>query len=205
MITASTVETEIFTALNGLRTDPNVYAAEIDSRLEDFTDEFYHTSGDKVTKDDLITVQRIARAQEPLSGLTWNDGLALAAKDHCRDIGLKGEVSGIGTDGSTYESRLERYGQHGDMDSQTIVYQRPSAKEIMLQLLFEEVPHPYGHANVWNGYFTYAGVGACWHSTLGNMVVILYADDFTLNDEARRRVEAWGPPPAITERDYPML
>jgi uncharacterized protein YkwD len=60
--------------------------------------------------------------QEPLEELAWNDGLALAAKDHCRDIGLKGEISGLGSDGTTYESRMKVYGKHGDMDSQTIVY-----------------------------------------------------------------------------------
>jgi hypothetical protein len=121
--------------------------------------------------------------------------LALAAKDHCRDIGLKGEVSGIGSDGTTYESRLEKYGKHGDMDSQTIIYQRPSPKEIMLQILFEEVPHPYRHANVWNRYFKQAGIGACWHSTLGNMVVIIYADEFETNEEAQLRIADWGPAP----------
>jgi hypothetical protein len=33
MITASIVETEIFTELNGVRLDPNMYANEIESRL----------------------------------------------------------------------------------------------------------------------------------------------------------------------------
>jgi hypothetical protein len=60
MITASTVETQIFAELNGVRVDPNKYNTEIDSRMEDFNDEFYHASGNSVTKDDLVTVQLAA-------------------------------------------------------------------------------------------------------------------------------------------------
>jgi uncharacterized protein YkwD len=39
---------------------------------------------------------------EPLKELVWNDGLALAAKDHCRDIGAKGKVTEIGSDGTDF-------------------------------------------------------------------------------------------------------
>jgi uncharacterized protein YkwD len=42
--------------------------------------------------------------------MTWSDEMTKAAKDHAKDIGPKGITGHTGSDGSSMNSRLERYG-----------------------------------------------------------------------------------------------
>jgi uncharacterized protein YkwD len=44
-----------------------------------------------------------------LSQLIWNDGLALAARNHCSDSGINGFKSHKGTDGSMVRDRVNTY------------------------------------------------------------------------------------------------
>ena len=41
----------------------------------------------------------------------WSTELEKAAKDHIKDVGPKGLVQSIGTDGSTPTDRIEKYGK----------------------------------------------------------------------------------------------
>jgi hypothetical protein len=60
MITASIIETDIFNALNQLRTNPQTYTSQIQSRIVDFNDNFFHASGVLVEARDLGRVLQIA-------------------------------------------------------------------------------------------------------------------------------------------------
>jgi uncharacterized protein YkwD len=48
--------------------------------------------------------------QSPVAELVWSDGMSLAAKDHCHDMGASGAIGAAGSDGSSYIERLSRYG-----------------------------------------------------------------------------------------------
>jgi uncharacterized protein YkwD len=41
--------------------------------------------------------------------LKWDDGLALSARDHCKDSGINGFKSHKGTDGSMVRDRVNIY------------------------------------------------------------------------------------------------
>jgi uncharacterized protein YkwD len=52
----------------------------------------------------------IMRMKEKLKPLKWSEGLALAARDHCNDIGQSGIQSSVGRDQSSVFDRIARYG-----------------------------------------------------------------------------------------------
>ena len=54
-----------------------------------------------------------AAGDRTLSGLEWNEGLNLAAKDHCDDIGPTDTFGHFGSDESTPFDRISRYGKPG--------------------------------------------------------------------------------------------
>ena len=60
--------------------------------------------------EDALETLKNVHAGNPVPQLHWDDGLALAARDHCLDMGPGGYISNTGTDGSTTEQRALRYG-----------------------------------------------------------------------------------------------
>ena len=54
--------------------------------------------------------------------LEWSDGLALAARDHCLDAGSNALNGTLGTDGSTYFDRIQRYGEAGIYRAENITF-----------------------------------------------------------------------------------
>jgi hypothetical protein len=81
-------------------------------------------------------------------------------------------------------------------------------------LLLEEIPHPSQDVNVWNSFYKTAGIGACKHATLGNMVVFIYSNNFSMNEVAVARTRKWRGPnipmfdrrrPIVEESEYPRV
>ena len=58
------------------------------------------------------TIQKLPKGVV-LKELEWSDLLEKAAIDHQRDLTATGELSGVGSDGSTYKVRIERYCRWG--------------------------------------------------------------------------------------------
>ena len=120
--------------------------------------------------------------------------MALAAKDHCQDLGMKGKVSknGAGSDGTSYLERLNRYGDLGSAISEDVnIYQRPNVKEMMIQLLLEEVPNSASDPSIWNSSFKKMGLAACTHASMGNLMVLLLAEEFEENEATQKILENW--------------
>jgi uncharacterized protein YkwD len=59
--------------------------------------------------------------------------MALAARDHCHDLGTSGAIGSEGTDGSSYIERLSRYGNLSTpVSTEITIYQRPSVQEMLI-------------------------------------------------------------------------
>ena len=69
--------------------------------------------------------------------LEWDDGLAMAARDHCLDQGPASLVGNFGTDGSQFQDRIRRYGTVGDFKGESLSYGRSDLTEIMVSLMVE--------------------------------------------------------------------
>jgi len=88
-----------------------------------------------------------ARPRYPLK---WDDGLALAAKDHCNDTGPKGIMSHTGTDGSKVWHRMSRYGKVSGLQGENLSFGSTSAIDYVMSLFIDDGVSDRGHrANVW--------------------------------------------------------
>jgi uncharacterized protein YkwD len=112
----------IFDATNRLRRDPKFFVPYIQATI----DNRFSADGKRITyedrgetfvwwthegKDAWEEALEALNNQDPIPALHWEDGLALAARDHCLDMGLGGLISDVGTDGSTSEERALRYAE----------------------------------------------------------------------------------------------
>jgi len=97
MILANKFEKEIFHAQNRLRTNPRSFTQQVKSNMNNFKGNLQKRPG----RASLMTTEGPSAWQEAigallkqkqLNPLKWSDGLAVAARDHCDDIGKKGLV-----------------------------------------------------------------------------------------------------------------
>lgn len=102
----------------------------------------------------------------PMSALLWNDGLALAAHDHCADHGKQGLTGHRGTDGSSPWARIARYGVAYNNQGENIVYGQNTAIEIVMKQLVDDGEPDRGHrANIFNPFYQVTGVAFCKHNS----------------------------------------
>jgi len=122
--------------------------------------------------------------------LEWNDGLYLAANDHCKDAGTNGLVSWLGSDESNPATRMARYGTSGPSQGQNLAYgSSHKALDIILQLLIDDgAPSRTSRLVMLNPTYELTGVASCAHKTRTMMTSILYTDYFSLNNEGKNKI-----------------
>ena len=65
----------------------------------------------------------------------WSDILKKAASDHVKDIGPKGLVSSMGSDGSLPTDRISKYGTIDETWAESNIFGGLNAKEVIERLL----------------------------------------------------------------------
>lgn len=115
-----------------------------------------------------------------LKPLAQSKGLYLAALDHANDLGENGTVSHTGKDGSTYQSRTDKFGKsEGDL-AENISLGEPSGKDAILSLLVDDGVPDRGHRiNAMNPKLTLVGVANKDHKTYKQVLVVDYAEKYT--------------------------
>lgn len=190
----SQLEREIIDEMNLARTQPQTYAAFI----EEFK-KYYR--GNQLTlpgmKQALVTFEGTAavdeavnflRAARPLPAMKITRGTCLAAKDHARDLALKGITGHRGSDGSSPNARLERYGRWEGVVGENIVYDIRTAREIVIGLIIDDGTSNRGHRrNIFNPQHQVAGVSVTDSQTHGAKGVITYVGGYTDSAAAPRR------------------
>ena len=89
-----------FDAQNLIRTQPKKVATIIQQQMKE-----YKIESNKDWKEGYTHLL----SKPTLAPLKWSAPLALAAVDHCADIGPKNRMSHTGTDGSKFWERVERH------------------------------------------------------------------------------------------------
>ena len=79
-------------------------------------------------------IQAINNHKQRLHPLQWGDGLSLAAKDHCKDLGPKGKEGHQGTDNSSIYDRISRYQDGGWHRGENISYRFTNVRDIVMDL-----------------------------------------------------------------------
>jgi uncharacterized protein YkwD len=75
------------------------------------------------------------RQQKSMKAFTWNEKLAKAAKIHVEDIGPKGVVASIGTDGSLPTDRISKFGTIDETWAESNIFGGLDAKEVIERLI----------------------------------------------------------------------
>jgi len=123
--------------------------------------------------------------------LAWDDGLALAAQDHCRDTGSRGLISHEGVEGSTVRDRIARYGDVEGAVAENLSFGENQPDGYVASLFVDDgVEDRQNRFNMLNKAFTKVGIAYCPHaSDYEGMVSIAYAKDFTMNGYGEREVK----------------
>lgn len=181
----SQLELEILDEMNLARVEPQKYAAFV----EDFK-KYY--KGSQLTLPGrtkaIVTFEGIAavdeaigylRAAQPLPPLAVNRGMCQAAKDHANDLALKGVSGHKGSDGSSPNARLERYGSWEGVIGENIVYDVSTAREIVIGLIIDDGTQNRGHRrNIFDPNHRVTGISITDSPSNGARCVLNYAGGF---------------------------
>lgn len=142
-VVSTELDYELFQAQNRLRTNPASFLPWIKAQWRNFDKRMY-----SMLRKTAKAIQN--QMKEPsLDPLEWEEGLALAARDHCNDIGPKGALTHIGTDDTTPFDRTAKYavchvgGKEGDFGESLYFGPYKNAMKIIFNLLMG-----YGQKNM---------------------------------------------------------
>jgi uncharacterized protein YkwD len=181
----SLLEMGIIDEMNLARTQPQAYAAFVEEYRKYYKGNQLMSPGRSKA---LVTFEGVAavdeavgflRAARPLPALLTTRGMWLAAKDHANDLALKGISGHRGSDGSSPNARLERYGRWEGVVGENIVYEVSTAREIVIGMIIDDGTANRGHRrNIFDPNHRVAGAAVTDSSTNGARAVLTYTGGF---------------------------
>jgi len=179
------IEKQVIIEINMVRTDPAEYARSFLVPLR----AFYRDSLLQYPGEDAIQTKEGIRALDeciqelqitkPLSPLSPKKGLTLAAHDHARDQAATGATGHTGSDNSTPEVRISRYGQWNISAGENIDYGNDAARRIVASLLIDDGEAARWHRkSLLNGSFKFVGVAVGPHNVYRSMCVMDFAGSY---------------------------
>ncbi|HEY0376186.1 MAG TPA: CAP domain-containing protein [Pyrinomonadaceae bacterium] len=179
------LEAEIFGEMNLARTQPQKYATFVGEYKKYYNGNQLLLPG----RQGLLTAEGVAavdeavnflRAAKPLPALGVARGLCLAAKDHALDLALKGMTGHKGSDGSTPNVRMERYGRWENVNGENIAYEVTTARQVVIGMIIDDGVANRGHRrNIFEANHHVAGINVSTSPPYGAKCVITYAGGFT--------------------------
>ena len=184
------LEKDVILEMNKVRTNPQKYAElYIRPQLSYFNGNNYSVPGE-IT---IITQEGAAAVNECISALSRassvavlmpEKGLSLAARDHVADQSSTGQIGHNGSDRSTPETRIRRYGVFAGSWAlgENIAYGDTTGREIVCSLLIDDGVPGRGHrTSIMNRAFTQTGVAFGTHPQYRTMCTITYANGYRSN------------------------
>jgi uncharacterized protein YkwD len=178
-------EREVIIEINMMRTDPAMYARTYLVPLREyFEGTLLHYPGEiaMVTNEGASPLEECIRELEctqPLPPLSPRKGLVLAARDHTVDQGRTGQIGHTGSDGSSFEARVSRYGKWQYSAGENISYGYQDARKIVIALLVDDGVPTRGHRkNLLHKNFNVVGVEVGPHREYREMCVMDFAGEY---------------------------
>lgn len=184
------IEKDVIFEMNKVRTNPKKYAElYIQPKLKYYSGKNYSVPGQItiVTQEGVTAVNGCITALSRASNvgiLAPEKGLSLASKDHVTDQSKTGQTGHDGSDRSTPETRMKRYGIFSGTWTlgENIAYGETTGREIVCGLLIDDGVPSRGHrTNIMNKAFTQTGVAYGTHTQYRTSCTITYANGYTSN------------------------
>ena len=186
----SPIEKDVVLEMNKVRTNPKKYAElYIQPMLKYYNGKNYSVPG-QIT---IATNEGAAAVNDCVAALNRANsagilkperGLSLAAKDHVTDQSRTGQTGHNGSDRSTSEMRMKRYGVFSGSWAlgENIAYGETTGREIVCGLLIDDGVPGRGHrANIMNRAFTQTGAAFGTHTQYRTSCTITYAAGYISN------------------------
>jgi uncharacterized protein YkwD len=181
----SQLEKEIVDEMNLARTEPQKYAAFVEEFKKYYDGNRLMIPGRKkalVTNDGIAAVDEaigFLRAAQPLPAFGVAKGVCSAAADHARDLAGKGITGHRGSDGSTPNARVDRYGAWDAVIGETVVYEVSTARQIIIALIIDDgVPNRGHRRNIFDPNYHVTGISVSEPLSFGSKCVIDYVGGF---------------------------
>jgi uncharacterized protein YkwD len=178
-------ERQLIIEINMVRRDPQAYAHWFLVPLRPY---YHHTLIERPGEMTVSTHEGVRALDEcikalqqvkPAPPLTPKKGLTLGARDHARDQARTGDTGHTGSDGSTDEVRINRYGKWDITAGENIDYGNKEPRRIVTSLLIDDGVPSRGHrANLLNGGFKFVGVAMGPHRVYRQMCVMDFAGSY---------------------------
>lgn len=180
----SDLEKGVIIELNRARSNPVGYAKKLEDFKIHYVGNYIYFAGrmQVVTQEGVSAVNEaieFLKSTAPAPLLRVSKGLCAAAKVHAEDQGPKGLVSHEGSDNSTPDERMNRFGKWGIAFGENIEFGNFTASEIVMQLIINDgVPDRSHRKNIFNPLYGVVGVSFGPHHRYGQMCVIDFAGTY---------------------------
>jgi hypothetical protein len=178
-------EQDLVAEINAARADPQKYAAILEQEKKYFSGNEFHPPQRPgfVTNEGLKAVDEainFLRSLKPVPTLATVSGMCLAAKDHLKDLQSSGKTGHKGSDGSTTEDRVNRYGNWMESIGENIAYDAPTAREVVIGWIIDDGLASRGHRkHLFDPSYRVVGVALTPLPNSSNMFVATFAGGFS--------------------------
>ena len=180
----SALEKAVVQEVNLARTDPKRYATFLEEVRRGYDGKRLIRPGEipLVTQEGAKAADeaiQFLRKQAPMQTLKPSRGMSLAARDHVKDQGPRGDTGHDGSDRSKPWNRVSRYGTWKNKTGENIAYGDSEARRIVIALIIDDGVPKRGHRkSIFDANFNVIGVAVGAHATYGTMCVMTFAGGY---------------------------
>lgn len=175
------MKNDFITELTNLRENPKSYIPILEEFSTYLDNDILKRPGD----DPLQTTEgkaafkeaiKFLRSQKPVGPLQEDSRLSKAAQLHAEDLGKKGGLSHISSDGKNLSERLDEQCEWEEACSESIDLGSKNALHVIVSLLVDDgISERTNRLNLFREDFSYLGIGACEHSKHDTVFVVNFA------------------------------
>lgn len=178
-------EKAVVLEINKLRSNPAAYAREyLEPMLKMYKGKMlYMPDNDPIiTREGIAALQdaiRALKSAKPAQPMLPDPRLTKASADHQQDQTKSGKTGHKGSNGSSIDDRISKYGKWDKKIAENIFYGDPDARSVVLHLVIDDgVPNRGHRVNFLDPELRYVGVASGTHKVYRYMCVINFAGGF---------------------------
>jgi uncharacterized protein YkwD len=189
-------EMDVWREMNKARMNPKLYAQYIRDLLPHYdqsTGAFNVPESDYVRQTNegrraLHEAINFLETAEPVGALKISEPFSQSCKDLCADLGPKGKMGNIMSDGTDPATRLNKYGRWKNKVGEILSYAAYSPRDVVIGWIVDDGQPPRPNRNsVFDGEFTVVGIASGPHAVHMRMVAAALAGNFVEGDEEARK------------------